>query len=156
MLGDAFEKSGHLRDLGRRLALVAIKQEPQDQLEALKVGDIGQTTNRLGVDTLVDERRRPHPQLVFPCLQRRRTSRTRRSVLAQIRARQANEERLDVRFQRSWKVRPRENVDLAPNRSRNLDIRPSWDLSPTGVPRPDDHIPGLIALGAESRVENLL
>src|SRR5580704_14782280 len=113
MLGDAFEKSGHLRDLGRRLALVAIKQEPQDQLEALEVDDIGQRTNRLGVDTLVDERRRSHPQLVFPCLQRRRTSRTRRSVLTQIRARQANEERVDVRFQRSWKVRPRENVDLA-------------------------------------------
>ena len=156
MPGDAFEESGHLGDLGRRLALMAIEQEPQDQLEALEVDDVGQRTNRLGLDAFVDERRRPRPQLVFPGLQRRRANWTRRSVLAQIRARQANEEGIDVRLQRSWKVRPRENIDLPPNLSRNLDIRPIHNLSPTGVPGPDDRVPGLLGLGAESIVEDRL
>jgi hypothetical protein len=86
MLGNAFEKGGHLPDLGRRLSIVAIEQEPQDELEVLERDDFGQRTNRPGVNAFVDQRRGRDSQLIFPRLQRRRTSRTGRPILAQVRA----------------------------------------------------------------------
>ena len=42
MSGDALEEGGDLRDLGRRLTVMAIEQESQDQLEALKGDDVGE------------------------------------------------------------------------------------------------------------------
>src|SRR5262249_8177754 len=67
--GDALEEGGDLGDLGRRLSLMAIEQEPQDQLETFKGDEIGYRTNRLRLDALVDEGGGGDAQLFFSGLE---------------------------------------------------------------------------------------
>jgi hypothetical protein len=135
---------------------MAIEQEAQDQLEALKGDEVGYRTNRLQLDALVDERGRRDAQLLFSGPQGRSPSRTGRAVLAQIGARQAKEEGVDVRLQGSRKVRPRESIYFATTLTGDLDVRPAGNLAPAGVPGPDDRVPGLLRLGPEPVVEDRL
>ena len=133
---------------------MTIEEEAQEQLVVLKPNQIGEAADLGGRDALMCQCRGRNTDLVAARLQGLGPRRPCRSLFVQAGTGQPRQIGVRILLERRGESRPGQNVSLALVLAFESNIGPALDLPPARIPGPDQAIPRLLGLGAQTVFED--